>query len=711
MSAAPPPDAMRCLMAPRAVAVFGATERPGAASGFVIRNLLAAGFAGAILPVNPTGRAVFDLPAIPRLADLETRPDAVVIAVAAERVAEALRDAAALRIPAAVILASGFAETGAAGRQRQDEIAAIACGAGMAVCGPNCLGLVNMATGAALFSSRLSPTMRAGAVALLSHSGAAAITLANSGRLAVGHLVSAGNAATTDLAAYLAYCADAPEIRVAALFMEQLRDPQAFAAAVDAMHAAGKPVVALRVGRSSRAARVTAAHTGGVAGSDAAFGAFFRRIGVIEVADFDALAETATLLAARMPRAAGRRVGFVAVSGGSAAHVCDIADIAGLEVPALGETTVAALRTILPPYATAQNPLDVTGIAFGDATIHGRALDLLAADPAIDIVAAIQDVPAALDATGAGEYAGIAESFASFAARTRKPAVFVANLAAGIHPDIAALLQARGATQLQGTTAALHALGHLAAPLRRARPRSATTLTPQDAWRSRLARGGALSERESKLFLAAHGMPVTRDAAAGTLDAALAAAEAIGYPVALKIDSPDLPHKTDVGGVRLGLVDAAALRAAHADMLARVRDAAPGARIDGVLVQEMIGGGVEMLLGMTRHAPFGPVIALAAGGTLVELLQDTALGLLPLDAEDATDMVGAMRVAALLDGWRGSPARDRPALIDLILRFAALVDAYAPLLDAIDLNPVSVGAAGVGVRILDALVVARAPVG
>lgn len=709
MSAAPSPAAMRCLMAPRAVAVLGATERPGAASGFVIRNLLATRFAGPVLPVNPAGRPVFGLPAASRLADLATRPEAVVIAVAAERVAEALTEAAALGIPAAVILASGFAETGETGRRRQDEIAAIARGAGMAVCGPNCLGLVNMASGAALYSSRLSPTMRAGSVALLSHSGAAAITLANSGRIAVSHLVSAGNSAIADLADYLRHCAEAPEVRVAALFMEQLRDPQAFAAAVDAMHAAGKRVVALRVGRSARAAAATAAHTGGIAGSDAAFGTFFRRIGVIEVADFDALAQTATLHAATLPRAAGRRVGFVAVSGGSAAHVCDIAETAGLEVPALGAATVATLRTVLPSFATPQNPIDVTGIAFGDAGVYGRALDLLDADPAIDIVAAIQDVPAALDEAGAAEYAGIASAFAEFAARAHKPAVFVANLASGIHADIAALLEARGVTQLQGTQAALRALSHLPAPAIRARRRMMPALVPQETWWDRLARGGTLSEAESKRFLAAHDLPVTRETQAATLDEAIAAAAAIGYPVALKIDSPDLPHKTEVGGVRLGIADTGALRAAYADMLARVRDAAPDARIDGVLVQEMAGGGVEMLLGMTRHAPFGPVIALGAGGTLVELLRDTALGLLPLDARDAADMVAATRAAALLEGWRGAPARDRAALIELIARFAALVEAYAPLLEAIDLNPVSVGTAGTGVRILDALVVARAP--
>lgn len=708
MSHAPPPAAMRSLMAPRAVAVLGATERPGAASGFVIRNLLATGYAGAILPVNPAGRPVFGLPTASRLADVATHPDAVVIAVAAERVTDALREAAMLKIPAAVILASGFAETGTPGRQRQDEIVAIARGAGMAVCGPNCLGLVNMATGAALYSSRLSPAMRPGGVALLSHSGAAAITLANSGRLAVSHVVSAGNAAVADLAEYLRHCAETPEVRVAALFMEQVRDPQAFAAAVDAMHAAGKPVVALRVGRSARAAAATAAHTGNVAGSDAAFGAFFRRIGVIEVADFDALAETATLLAGSLPRAAGRRVGVVAVSGGSAAHVCDIAAEAGLDVPALSEPTAAALRALLPAYATPQNPLDVTGIAFGDASVYGRALDLLDADPAVDIVAAVQDIPAGLDAAGAAEYAGIADAFADFAARACKPAVLVANLAGGVHADIAARLQARGAMQLQGTRAALRALGHLAAPPARERARLPAAIAPQDAWRARLARGGTLGERESKHFLAAHGLPVTRTMAAGTLDAALAAADIVGYPVALKIDSTDLPHKTEVGGVRLGLADAADLRAAYREMLVSVRAAAPAARIDGVLVEEMVGGGVEMLLGMARHAPFGPVIALGSGGTMVEMLRDTALGLLPLDAQDAEDLIATTRAATLLAGWRGAPPCDHAAFVDLVVRFAALVDAYAPLLEAIDLNPVSVGAAGTGVRILDALAIARA---
>jgi acyl-CoA synthetase (NDP forming) len=368
---------------------------------------------------------------------------------------------------------------------------------------------------------------------------------------------------------------------------------------------------------------------------------------------------------------------------------------------------VAALRALLPSYATPQNPLDVTSVAFADAGVYARALEIVGADPAIDIVAAIQDVPAALDPDGAAEYAGIAGAFADVAARMPKPAVFVANLAGGIHADIAAMLETRGATRLQGTGAALRALAHLASPQAPARRREVATLAPREAWRRRLARGDTLGEREAKLFLAAHGLPVTREIAAATLDAALAAATAIGYPVALKIDSPDLPHKTEIGGVRLAIADAAQLRVAHGEMMATVGAAAPRARIDGVLVQEMVGGGVEMLLGMARHEPFGAMIALGAGGTLVELLRDAALVPLPLDAQDAEEAIASTRAAALLAGWRGAPARDRAALVDLVLRFGQLVEAYAPSLEAIDLNPVSVGIAGAGVRILDALVIPR----
>jgi acyl-CoA synthetase (NDP forming) len=696
------------LMAPRSVAIVGASDRPGAPAGHVMRNLLAQGFAGPVLPVHPSASSVLGLAAVRRLADLAGPVDAVVIGVAAERVLGVIEEAAELGIKAAVVLASGFAELDDAGRDRQARLAASARAASMAVCGPNCLGIVNVANGATLYSSRVAPGMRKGGVAIVSHSGASAIALANSGRIGVSHIVSAGNAAVTDTPDYLRYFAADPTVRAAALFLETIRDAGDFAGAVAEMRAADKPVIALKVGRSQKAAAASAAHTGGLVGSAVAFDAFFRRIGVVAVRDFDEMIETATLLGEGPTRARGRALGIIAVSGGGAAHVCDIAEEIGLAVPDIGEAATARLREILPPFGTPANPLDATGAAFGDANLYPRALAALAADPAIDLIAAIQDVPPIIEASDAADYLGIAGAVADHHAGGGKPIVFVTNLSLGIHPDVARRLAASGAPALNGTRAGLRAIHNAmrAGDPVRGMKRAAGAIAPSETWLRRLA-GTPLVEREAKAFLADHGLPTTRERLARNAEEAVAAAVAIGFPVALKVESADIPHKSEIGGVRLGLADAEAVGRAYLEIMETAATRAPGAKIEGVLVQEMVSGGVEVLLGLARYEPFGLALVVGAGGVLVELVRDSAVGLLPLDRVDAEALIDATRLPALLSGYRGAPAADRAALVEAIVTLGLLAMAYGERLEAVDLNPVTVLAAGKGVAILDALVITR----
>lgn len=390
-----PHAAMTALMAPRSVAIVGATERADASSSFVMRNLMTQGFAGRILPVNPRGAAIFGHAAAPSLAALDEVPDVVVIGIAADRVNVALREAAAAGVKAAVVLASGFAETDERGRSRQAELVSIAAQHGMAVCGPNCLGLFNLGSGAALYSSTLSTGMRRGALALVSHSGASAIALGNTGRIGLSHIVSSGNSAATDLPDYIRWLAKDDATKVIGIVVEAIRDPQAFAAAMETVHAANKTVIALRAGRSVGGQRATAAHTGALAGSNEAYGSFFRRTGVIEVEDMDGFVETATLFAGVRGRPRHKGVAVVGVSGGGVAHVADMADAASLVLPAFAPETVAALKALLPPFASPQNPLDMTGVVFGDASIYGRVLETVAADPSIGVIVAAQDAPPA----------------------------------------------------------------------------------------------------------------------------------------------------------------------------------------------------------------------------------------------------------------------------------------------------------------------------
>lgn len=698
---------LRSLFEARSVAVVGASERPEASSGFVLRNLLACKFSGQVWPVHPSAPSILGLPAVPRLADLPHRPDAVVIAVAAATAVEVVREASALGIPGAVVLASGFAETGAAGGLLQQTLAASAAAGHMALCGPNCLGFYVPATGLALFSSRLVPDMRRGQVAIVSHSGATAIALANCGRLGVSHVVSAGNAAVTDIADYVSYFATASTVRVVALLLEKIANPQAFALAMAQAHQANLKVVALRTGRSARGARSTAAHTGALAGSNEATSAFLRRHGVIEVNDYDELVETAALLSAPARRPAGRSIAAIGVSGGGLAHFADLAASAGVAFAELSSSTKTAIDQLLPPFAHADNPLDMTGIVFGDPGRYRDALNRLAADPSVSTLVAVQDTPLGLDADGAQEYAGIAGAIGEFHAQGGKPLVFLSLLADGPHAVIRESLLAAGIPMLQGGRAGLAALAHAMADSPPWRVDPGAEMHRQDVWVRRLSEGPALTEREAKDFLSAHGIASTRELLAVDSASAVRAAQTLGWPVVMKIESPDIPHKTEVGGVQLGIRDEAAVRAAFDLLYANARRLAPQARISGVLVQEMVSGGVEALVGLARHPPFGLAVTVGPGGVFVELTGGHALDLLPMDAAAATALIGTTPLQRLLSGYRTGQESDTAALVDLVTRLGQIGQAYEPYLEAVDLNPVAVLPNGLGVRVLDALVVRR----
>ncbi|PTE10781.1 acetate--CoA ligase family protein [Mesorhizobium helmanticense] len=697
-------EAMRALMAPRSVAVIGATERADASSSYVMRNLMAFGFSGTIIPVHPKAETVFGIAAMPSLDGLDAPADVAVIGIGAAHVLAALEDAGKAGIKAAVVLASGFAETDGEGKARQQALIGIARKYGMAVCGPNCLGLFNLQSGAALYSSTLSPNLRKGQLAILSHSGASAIALANSGRFGLSHIVSCGNSAATDLPDYLAYLADDEATHVIGLVVEAIRDPAAFTSAMQAVHAAGKKVVALRAGKSSKGAEAAAAHTGSLAAANEAYEAFFRRTGVIEVADMDEFVETATLCLSLKARPARKGVAVVGVSGGGVAHVSDIAEQVGIDLPEFSQDTVARLKVLLPPFATPQNPVDTTGVVFADGGIYRSVLDILAQDPAVGLIVAAQDAPVGLDATGAAEYTGIADAVAAYAKDATVPVAFISNLSSGHHPAV--MQRLAGVPALNGTRAALSAVRRLLDATGGTAPNAPAieSAGENDPWAKRLATGGKLTEREAKQLLAENGLRVTRERLAVTAQEAVAAAEVIGFPVVLKIESPDIPHKTEAGGVRLGITSPAEAAEAFAAIMQSARAHAPDAKLRGVVVQEMAGRGVEALVGLVRHEPFGLGIVVGVGGVLVELVKDAAFDLLPVDRDAAEALIDRTRLAALLKGYRGAPPADREALVETIVALSDFAGRYGHLIEAVDLNPVVVFENGTCV--LDALVIA-----
>jgi acyl-CoA synthetase (NDP forming) len=702
--------AVRRLMEARSVAIVGASERPGAPSGFVLRNLISCGFSGAIWPVHPSEKRIFGLPAVPQLSDLPLQPDVVVIAIPAAGAVTVVRQAAALGIPGAVVLASGFAEIGATGSLLQQELIDTSVAGDLALCGPNCLGLYVPATGLALFSSRLAPDMRRGHVAIVSHSGASAIALANCGRWGVSHVVSAGNAAVIDTPEYVSYFSTTGHVRVVAVLLEKIADPGAFAAAMASAHRAKLTVVALRTGRSVRGAMSTTAHTGALAGSNEASSAFLRRHGVIEVNNYDELVETVALLSANGLRPAGRRIAAIGVSGGGLAHFADLAAEADVVFADLAPATKTAIARLLPPFAHADNPLDVTGIVFGEPDRYRAALDLLAADGAVSTLVAVQDAPLGLDEDGAGEYAGIAGAISQYRATGNKPVVFLSLLAGGPHALIRDRLQAAGVPILQGGRTGLAALAHAMADHAPRRSEPGPSLRQQPHWVRRLSEGPQLTEREAKDFLSAHGIGTTREILAQDGAAAVLASKTLGWPIVMKIESPDIAHKTEVGGVQLGITDEPSVRKAFDVLLGNARRLAPQARIVGVLVQEMVSGGVEALVGLARHHPFGLAITVGPGGIFVELTGGHALDLLPIDKAAALALINSTPLERLLSGYRVGPPADAAALADLVVRLGQIALDYEPYLEAMDLNPVAVLAPGHGVRVLDALIVRRVDV-
>jgi len=696
------------LLAPRSVAIVGASPRENTLGNNVVMNLRRFGYAGRIFPVHPSAPEVAGLPAYPALARLPEPAECAVLAVPADKIRAALEEGRAHGLRAAVVFASGFAELGVEGGVRQRELQDLCARTGIVLCGPNCLGLVNVHKRVSLYSSGIPEGMQDGGLAIVSHSGSACIALSTLGRFGISYLVSVGNAAVLDIADYLEHLAGDSATKATALFIETLRDPAAFARAMRMMHEAGKPVIALKVGRSAQGAAASAAHTGSLAGNWDAYQAYFRRHGVIAVDDFDELAESVELaLKVRAPPRGGG-VAVIAVSGGETSLVADLAERAGVPLPQLSSGTVARLRTVLPAFGSIGNPLDTTDRGVYDAqNVYSGSIRALADDPSVSLVAVVQDCSPGLSARGANNYRRIAQTVADVAREIAKPVVFFNTSAGGLHPHVIEPFAGTDVAVMQGARASLLGISRLFAHAQFEPSAEPQALAPAPEWHARLASGRPFTERESKALLAAHGFVVTREMLARDVQAAVRTAGDIGYPVVLKIESPDLPHKTEVGGVRVGLADAAAVEQAFAEIMEAARAAAPAARLEGVLVQEMVTGGTEFIAGLSRQEPFSMGVVCGAGGVLVELMRDTALDLCPLDNVQANALLGRTRASLLLQSYRGRPAADADAFVALLVRLSQLGATYEDVLEAVDLNPVAVLPPGRGAIVLDALVIPR----
>jgi len=677
---APLRSSLERLFVPQSIALVGATER-SIWSIAAMGNLKRFGYAGRVHLVNPKGGTIFGRPAATSCAATGEEIDAALLMVPESKMIEVFQDLRAARVGGVVILSAGFAETGEAGAERQRQIAAAAREAGIRIIGPNCLGFANFAASTPIWTTPLRKHAAGGAVAVVSQSGALASQLeqfAYQQRVGLTHMISTGNEADVTVADAIEYLAAQPEPRAIALFLESVRNPAHFERAIAAASAAGKAVVVLKVGTSEATAKAAQAHTGSLVGNDRVFDALCQRLGMARVRSLEELVVSADLFA-RLGPVQRQGLALVAMSGGLCEIATDQAEAEGVNLSKLGDDTLAALRAALPALATPSNPLDVTGAAMLEPELVTRSIAAVAADPGVGAVGFVFDAPVKADESGFARkfIACIGEGFKA----AGKPALMISHTFMPVNAEARALAEELGVPYTgAGVRHALNAFGHLFRRRAAAAPRRAEQA---DAG----AAGGLATEREVLAHLAAHGVPVVPARVVTSAAEAAAAAAALDGPVVLKIASPDIQHKTEVGGVALNLRGEEAVAGAYEKVMRRVKAAKPEARIEGVIVSPMRKPGVELFVGTMRDPQWGPTIAIGLGGIWVEVLKDSSLRLLPVSQDDALEMLGELRGGALLDGFRGAALVDRQRLAQTIVAIGDAALALGPKLVSLEVNP------------------------
>ncbi|MEF7617414.1 acetate--CoA ligase family protein [Aquincola sp. MAHUQ-54] len=701
------------LFAPRSIAVVGASHDIRRIRGRLLKLLIDGGFGGPVHPVNPSRAQIQGLRAYPSVRDLPEPVDLALIAVAADQVMEVLAECEQRGVRAAAVLSAG-ANGVPVGERLQDQVAAFARRTGIRVLGPNAEGFIDATTG---LLATFSPTIETlpprredgtrGGISIVSQSGAMAFALysrAHAEHVPVRHLVSTGNESDVELLEVVDHLIARGGSRAILLFVEGLHHPERLAPVAARAADAGVPLVVAKVGRSTAGQRAAVSHTAHLTGADTAYDAAFRRHGVIRVDDPEQMLAVAAAASAGMwPQ--GRRVAIVTTSGGAGGWAADICEQAGLDVPAFDEAFKRELARVVPDYGSTENPVDVTArVAEDGGSTLLAILARLGEASGIDIGLVIMSLVAP------GRITSIEPELKALMAQAKRPLLFHSPGAAS--PDERAALARVGTAhvELRSFAFAMRALDdyRLFRERRQGRHGAASTDRTRPAM-PRLAGQGPLDIAATRALLDAWHVPMPPESLATQADEAVRAAEAMGWPVVLKIASPDIAHKTEAGGVALDLRDADAVRTAFERVMASVAAKAPCARIDGIQVQKMMPPGREMVVGTVNDPDFGPMVMLGLGGIYVEVLRDVVFALAPLDAGEARGMVDRLAARALLDGVRGQPAADVDALVGLLVAVSELAAAGAGEIAEMDLNPVLVYPAGQGAVVVDALIVPQPP--
>nr|WP_295466971.1 acetate--CoA ligase family protein [Mesorhizobium sp.] len=688
------------LLSPKSVALVGASDDVTRIGGRPLRYLRESGFAGGIYPVNPKRETVQGVKAYASLGDLPAAPDVAILAVPAAATVQAVRDCAERGVKAAIVFSAGFAETDEAGRAMQDELVGIARASGMRLLGPNCLGVFNSSIGFyGTFSAMLdSGLVTPGPIGIVSQSGAYGshlMYLARLRGLGMNYLVTTGNECDINVAEALRWMVEQPDVNVVMAYAEGIRDRDTFIEALEIARERRKAIVFMKVGRSEVGAHAVSSHTAALAGSDAVFDAVFRQYGVWRAST---TAEQIDIAAAcsRGVYPKSNSLGIFTMSGGFGIQMADDAETAGLDVKPMPEKAQQELKAML-PYASPVNPVDATAQAVTDLPLMTSFISAMLEKGDYGFFAGIFG-----SGPASPTFSGKLRQALETAAAASRDTIMALTMTA---PDeIVRTYEDKGFIVAQDGSALMKTLGAMV-HFKESFDRAAASRSDLAPGKKVALSGEALSEREAKPILASAGVTFPKEGLVRQGDDAGKVAASVGFPVVLKISSPDIAHKTEIGGVIVGVKDEAEAREAAATIFARAREKRPDARIEGILVSPMISGGVEIIAGVVRDPAFGPVVMFGLGGVFVEVLKDVTFRAAPFDVAEAHRMIREIRGFAMLEGVRGAPPSDIDALARMLSALSAFAAANADTVESIDLNPVRVMEKGKGVIALDALIV------
>ena len=695
---------------PRSIAFVGASEARGSFIGAAFDYLRQYNYTGSVYPVNPKREKVWGIPACKKISDIDTTVDQAIIAVEASLVPVVLTECGQRGIGNAVILSSGFSEVGdEKGLLLHERIRSIAETYKIRVGGPNCVGFISMKSGTVCHAGPMPRTMERGTLGFVSQSGmlsANFVFVGTNGGIGFMYVVSSGNEAVLEFHDYIRFMLQDPEVKVVGCLIEGIRNAGKFMETAKLAAQKEKPLLVLKLGKSGQGKQAAASHTGSMAGVYDVHKAAFKQAGVILVESIEQLVESVKLFSYRKPVKRGN-VAIIGASGGVCGYLADRAEEAGLGLADFSPATRSRLEELIPSFGTVNNPLDMTGQVRTDDNVIPHICKAILGDDQIDIlvygIGLTESVVIPFITPGLVKCAFVGKEY------TDKLVAFVSCNIQNFTPDIMEFVRSQQVPLLQGGGVGLKAIKHLIdynrfiGRTRQAKPFPVSGGGPEirEKWRRFFSREEpAILEGEAKELLADYGIRVPRGCSVSTVQEAKSAASEIGYPVVLKIQSAKILHKTEAAGVKLNLRDENDLTEAFRDLEALAHEVGAHPHF---LLEEMIKPGVEMILGMKRDAIFGPVLAVGAGGIFTELYRDIALRVLPLNREDAEEMVAEVRGSVLLHGFRGRAEADADALCEAILRLARLSADLYPFISQIDINPLVVLGKGQGVVALDAL--------